>query len=182
MKKLLQRGFTLIELLIVIGILGILVVAVLLTLNPAEAQRKTRDAKRIKDLGTIQTVLDQYIAGGGAAVSGSWDSSAGTTNCNGTGWIGLGAGNSLCQYIGSLPLDPSNNQTRSVANPGAACPNTTTANLVAVYRVAMSAGGEYEVDVVQEATSNCRNVRDDGGSSNQRAEAGNDAGLDLLGN
>src|SRR3989344_8558415 len=61
-KKIVQKAFTLVELLIVIGIIEILAVILLVTLNPAEAQRKARDAKRIKDAGTLQVILEQAVA------------------------------------------------------------------------------------------------------------------------
>ena len=51
------RGFTLIELLIVIGILGILAAAVVIVLNPGELLAQSRDAQRLQDLGTINSLL-----------------------------------------------------------------------------------------------------------------------------
>lgn len=172
MKKVLHRGFTLIELLIVIGILAILVVAVLLTINPAEAQRKARDAKRMKDLGTLQTVIEQYLDGGGAPVCvASTCSTTGASPsqiCNG-GWI---AGANLCNYIPTLPIDPSNNATRNCAGCAAAA--------VMVYELRMDAGGGYELRVRQESTQNLKNVANDGGEDADWAESGSDTSLDLL--
>ena len=52
-----RRGFTLIELLIVIGIIGILSTVVLLTLNPTELLKQSRDSTRIAEL----TSLDKAI-------------------------------------------------------------------------------------------------------------------------
>lgn len=54
------KGFTLIELLIVIGIIAVLSVVVLLTLNPAELLRQSRDSNRISDLGTLKSALALY--------------------------------------------------------------------------------------------------------------------------
>lgn len=52
-----DTGFTLLELLIVVSIIAILSVALVLVLNPAEALKKSRDAQRMSDLGTIKTAL-----------------------------------------------------------------------------------------------------------------------------
>ncbi len=57
MKK--QKGFTLIELLVVIAIIGILSSVVLASLSTARA--KSRDARRISDIGQIQLSLEMYF-------------------------------------------------------------------------------------------------------------------------
>lgn len=56
-----QKGFTLIELLVVIAIIAILSVVVILTLNPAELLRQTRDSTRISDLSSLNSALSLYI-------------------------------------------------------------------------------------------------------------------------
>jgi prepilin-type N-terminal cleavage/methylation domain-containing protein len=55
-----RRGFTLIELLVVIAIIAILSVVVILTLNPAELLRQSRDANRVSDMATINGALGIY--------------------------------------------------------------------------------------------------------------------------
>lgn len=55
------KGFTLLELLIVISVLAILSVALILVLNPTESMRKSRDAQRINDLGTLKTAIGLYL-------------------------------------------------------------------------------------------------------------------------
>ncbi len=57
----LERGFTLLELLIVVVIISILAIVVLFVLNPAETLRKTRDAQRFADLGTLKNSIALYI-------------------------------------------------------------------------------------------------------------------------
>ena len=60
MKKHIHRkGFTLIELLVVIAIIGILSSVVLASLN--SARRKSRDARRIADLGQLRLALELYF-------------------------------------------------------------------------------------------------------------------------
>ncbi|OGZ12025.1 MAG: hypothetical protein A2942_02255 [Candidatus Lloydbacteria bacterium RIFCSPLOWO2_01_FULL_50_20] len=56
-----KKGFTLIELLVVIAIIGILSSVVLASLSTARA--KSRDAKRISDVGQIQLALELYFDG-----------------------------------------------------------------------------------------------------------------------
>ena len=55
------EGFTLLELLIVLGIIAILAVAILLTLNPAELLKQSRDSSRLADLGTLRSVTALYL-------------------------------------------------------------------------------------------------------------------------
>ena len=52
------RGFTLIELLVVIAIIGILSSVVLASLSTA--RQKSRDAKRISDVGQIQLAAEAW--------------------------------------------------------------------------------------------------------------------------
>lgn len=54
-----RKGFTLIELLVVIAIIGILSSVVLASLSTARA--KSRDAKRISDVGQVQLALELFF-------------------------------------------------------------------------------------------------------------------------
>lgn len=173
--KLNTKSFTLIELLIVIGILSILIVTILVTLNPAEAQKKARDAKRMKDLSTLVAIVEQHINAGNASicigVPGclSTDSEAGI-RCDSSpaNWLSTIVSN----YCTILPIDPRNGQSMTHVK-GA----TTESDTENYYRVKMS-GGDYEVNVRQESVSNASNVNDDGGNSNEWVEAGSD--LEIL--
>lgn len=53
-----SKGFTLIELLTVIAIIGILASIVVVSVNTA--RMKSRDARRIADIGTIRTAMEMY--------------------------------------------------------------------------------------------------------------------------
>ena len=54
-----KKGFTLIELLVVIAIIGILSSVVLASLSTA--RQKSRDSKRISDIGQVQLALELYF-------------------------------------------------------------------------------------------------------------------------
>src|SRR5208337_1332087 len=62
MKNKRRKGFTLIELLVVIAIIAILAVVVILTLNPAELLRQSRDSNRVSDFATLKSALGLYGA------------------------------------------------------------------------------------------------------------------------
>ena len=71
-----RRGFTLIELLVVIAIIAILSIVVVLTLNPAETLRQSRDSNRVSDLDTLTHALslyqtDQATSGGSGSLGTS---------------------------------------------------------------------------------------------------------------
>lgn len=53
-----KLGFTLIELLVVIGIIMVIAAMVIVAISSSRA--KSRDAKRINDLSTIQAALEMY--------------------------------------------------------------------------------------------------------------------------
>jgi prepilin-type N-terminal cleavage/methylation domain-containing protein len=94
-----HAGFTLIELLVVIAIIAILAVVVVLTLNPAELLRQSRDANRVSDLATLNSAINLYVTDQAGASGFSLGSSALTylsipdmtatttagTNCSGLG-------------------------------------------------------------------------------------------------
>lgn len=175
MKKYLNKGFTLIELLIVIGIIALLAVTVLLTLNPAEAQKRTRDTKRIADAQKLQAILEQYINDGGDP-GPTWeeavtaDGESGTTsmsaeNAQSQGcaeadnWLGV----DVCAYSTSVPTDPSNTQSRTCVDAGQE--NGLAEDSCVMFYYLRTDGSEYEIGVRQEAAANASKVSGDGGDS-----------------
>ena len=98
------HGFTLIELLVVIAIIAILSVVVVLTLNPAEMLRRSRDSNRLSDMTTLSTAISHFQTDQGI-ISGS--GSMGNAN---TVYVSLpdpaastSAGNN-CSSLGLLTL------------------------------------------------------------------------------
>lgn len=65
------RGFTLVELLVVVTIVGILAGITVAALNPIRFFGQGRDSRRLSDLTTIQTALEQYYAQQGEYPSSS---------------------------------------------------------------------------------------------------------------
>jgi type II secretion system protein G len=63
MKTQKQKGFTLIELLVVVAIIGVLATLVLSSLS--NARSRSRDARRLADIRTIQTALEVYYVDNG---------------------------------------------------------------------------------------------------------------------
>ncbi len=57
MKKYI-KGFSLVELLVVVAIIGVLASIVLA--NQGMAKAKSRDTRRVSDVGNIQTALSRY--------------------------------------------------------------------------------------------------------------------------
>lgn len=186
-----NKGFTLIELLVVIGIVAILAVVVILTINPAELLRQARDSNRISDLSTLQSALSLYLADVTSPFMGT------TTNCYvsaatsaascapaftsgtaiattsrsiaGTGWIpvnfnSIGAGSPLS----NLPIDPVNSSSSGYfyAYKASGTVFEIVANMEST-RYASGGGSDVEANSA------------DGGNNATWYETGSDPGLDL---
>lgn len=176
-------GFTLIELLIVIGILGVLAATLLLTLNPAEAQKRTRDTQRLKDINTLQAIVEQLI-NSGTNITGCLTNAAATACSSAvTAMAGVKTQNcqaannflrmNVCDYAKQVPLDPNNGVTRTVVS------NTTNVNLIMGYQVRIQ-GTEYEIRSRLEADENRDKVTNDGGEDNDWFEVGSTPPFSLL--
>lgn len=115
-----QHGFTIVELLIVIVVIAILAAIVIVAYNGI--QSRARDARRLSDLGNIQTALGMYYIDNGRypAANGSV---GGPSQCiSSPGWACWAGGsdtNSLvpAKYMANIPIDPSNKDVNACAGP-----------------------------------------------------------------
>jgi type IV pilus assembly protein PilA len=186
MRRLTQRGiatsatiagFTLIELLVVIGIIAILAALVILAINPAEMQRRGRDANRFSDMVTLRKSIDLAIQDGetlqGTSVTPYTGDSADTRDAaNPNNYVGM----NVSAYVSILPIDPrQNSTTATVISDGA----TQIAAGSMVYSFAAD-GQYYELNSYLESQDNNEKATQDGGNAATRYEIGTDPGLDLL--
>lgn len=189
-RKIVKRdgGFTFFELVVVIGIISILAVILLVQLNPSEPQKRARDTQRVKDIQTLQLIIEQYLNDGnepppncdvsqpGGAVCSS-DMDGGDQNCVG-GWLGNNDPEiDFCLYTRNLPVDPVNAADRTCVQDATLDTEDAVevSNCDLVYYVAFD-GTNYEINVRQESTENGSEVGDDGGNSNTLLEVYNSNG------
>ena len=100
MRKKLLQGFSLIEMLIVIGILGLLAVALLVTINPIAQIQKSNDAQRKNDLAQFKRALDLYYNDNGRYPVSSVDFKI-VISGSSIEW-----GGSWLPYMNKIPKDP----------------------------------------------------------------------------
>jgi type IV pilus assembly protein PilA len=174
------QGFTLIELLVVIGIIAILAALVILAINPAEMQRKARDANRFSDLVTLRKAIDLSVTNDAALLQGTSlvpffaDSSGTRDSATTLNYIGM----NVSRYASILPIDP---QYESGSSTVVRLSNGTTQVTKDTMRYFFASDGTaYELNAYLEAVENNDNVTNDGGDSSTRYEIGTDPGLDLI--
>lgn len=159
------NAFTIIELLVVIGIISILAVALLVSLNPAEAQKRARDSQRLKDMNTIQAMLEQYINDGGAMSGCATGSPCSSSTVTGTSPNPCGTGNwmalNFCTWAKTVPTDPANGSQRTcILGDGTLSATTCLMRYRAVF-----SGSNYEIGTLFESTTNAGKLVNDGGTT-----------------
>lgn len=188
MKKITNKGFTLIELLVVVAIIAILALVVLLALNPVELARRSRDSRRLSDLGTLRRALDLSLADG-KVLSGTPGShytktsgAAGVLDVTSvTNLVGVDVG----KYLSTIAQDPMYEAGSAVTiqtTDGTGCTSATPGtasiqkqNMVYTFE---SDGSVYVLSGHLESTDNCKAVSLDG-NADALFELGTDPGLDL---
>lgn len=178
MKKLkLKKGFTLIELLVVVAIIAILALIVLLALNPVEMARRSRDSRRLSDLGTLRRAIDLSLADGKTLTAKGATTMHATTNVKNIDGSGL----DISKYLSAVPQDPMETAINgTLTTDGTNCtvgtPGTATIPSGSMVYTYQSDGDTYFLDGYLESTSNCSAVANDGNADN-KYEIGTAPGL-----
>jgi prepilin-type N-terminal cleavage/methylation domain-containing protein len=169
-----KEGFTLIELLVVVAIIAILALIVLLALNPVEMARRSRDSRRMSDIGTIRKAIDLALADGeGLNSTGGWQPLSPAISVNSF------FGANISKYLSVVPADPFRGTSTQILSgpppaPGEECQVNTSG--VPVYQF-WSNGDTYILRANMESQENCNTVVSDG-NNNGTYEIGTQAGLE----
>ena len=157
-----KKGFTLVELLVVVAILGILMVAVVLAINPVEIMKKGRDSTRLSDMDTLRKAIDLSVADGATltttVVPGDSSAIGASRVTTGLGWVNV----DVSKYLSTLPIDPRNGDIFDDAVP-------TPVTGKYLYS---SDGSAYELNCYLESGDNLDKYTTDGGNDPARYEVG----------
>lgn len=169
-KNMTTKGFTLIELLMVMGVIGALAGVLMIIINPTEVSRKSRDARRISDMGSVKTAIDLALSDGQALTATSgWVTFSNSTSPSSFDGSGL----DVSKYISVIPQNPGGNT--QYVNSACATGATSASDMAYQYK---SDGSVYVIRTKVESVSNCKTIQSDGNSSDYY-ELGTDPGLNL---
>ena len=164
-------GFTLLELLVVIAVIGTLATVLIVAINPIEIGRRSRDSKRLSDMGTLKSAIDLAL-------------SDGQNLTDTTDWVNLtvatpvsdldGSGLDISKYLSVVSQNPGGN-TQYVKDD---CTSTAAVASDMAYQY-KSDGDAYVIRARLESTSNCDRIKYDGNAANGYYHLGTDPGLDL---
>lgn len=113
-----KKGFTLIEVLLVIGIIAVLATVVIVSLDPATRFQNARDARRLADVQSVLSAIQQYIVDHKGALPdglGASEMQIGTASsgceltrgsCNVSIGYCLNFSTVLAPYLKDMPYDP----------------------------------------------------------------------------
>lgn len=183
LKKQNNKGFTLIELLVVVAIIAILALIVLLALNPVEMARRSRDSRRLSDLGTLRRAIDLALADGGTLPDTSGTPGYVLLNTT-TDVTEFPNGNvtdlNISKYLSVVPQDPytSTSLPQVLGETGGACSGATAGALSDLKYEFESDGDTYVLRARLESEENCPAILNDG-NSDDYFELGTDPELNL---
>lgn len=183
MKKIANKGFTLIELLVVVAIIAILALIVLLALNPVEMARRSRDSRRLSDLGTLRKAIDLSLSDGkslkGTFVAGGTAAWVGVDNLMLTTSFGGTNGQDISKYLSVTPQDPAYDAAggaMQIATSGCTAPATGTVTKATITYEYSSDGNVYILRSRLESMDNCKTLSQDG-NTDEYYELGTEPGL-----
>ncbi len=112
------KGFTLVEILLVIGILAVLATVVVVSLDPATRFQNARDARRLADIQSILSAVQQHIVDQRGVLPAGLDTAEkqiGTAtnscellseSCGASATYCLDLSSVLAPYLKDIPFDP----------------------------------------------------------------------------
>lgn len=115
-----KSGFTLLEILLVIGIIAVLAVVIIVALNPAKRFEDARNSRRLSDIQSILSAIQQYMVDNNGSIPSGITTSemqiggAGegceldTEICDAFGGGCANLAEPLGPYLKEIPLDPEN--------------------------------------------------------------------------
>ena len=169
-----ESAFTLLEVLVTIAVISVLATVLVLAINPGEMLRRSKDSRRLSDIGTIRRAVDLALSDDQdmLATAGVIDINTSTDVTN-----FAGAGIDLSRYLPVIPQDPAYSAAGGSAQIIAAgCTNGTIA---AISYKFWSDGETYILRANMESLSNCEIVQNDG-NNNSTYETGTEPGLDAI--
>lgn len=128
-----KTGFALIELLVVMGILGVLLSIVALSINPARQFQKANNTKRRSDVNAILSAVGQLVIDSRGQIPATITTSSQTISNSAADLCSL----LVPTYIAALPVDPLTNNGTAISD----CTGTYVTN----YSILKSAVGRITV-------------------------------------
>jgi len=180
-----KKGFTLIELLVVIAILAVLMSVIVITLNPSEMLKKSRDSRRIADLSALRTALNLYLSEDYnfsgyttyAYISVPLASAGTCTASYCGGKTCYCAASTAYRSIGTTGWVPINFNVLTMKSPLSALPidptNSTSSGYYYLF-AASSSNTHFELNAKLESTNNSNLMSVDGGNNSSWYEIGSD--------
>ena len=167
-----KTGFSLIEVLIVIAIISTLAFVIVTLVNPVEMGRKSRDAKRLSDLGTIKRAIDLALADKKTLSLTDIITINSVTDIDGNGL-------DISKYLPTIPKDPSYSASGGDVRVVLKNCTSATANKNSMVYEYKSDGSTYVLRARFESLGSCTTITEDGYPSDYY-ELGTDPGLNLM--